>query len=734
MLYIIASSLDINNIVSTESISPSSFYPKRNFGHTRWESDKMIPALKHFKNRICLFSEIPSFTLVGAEGLLAFPMVIEIDESRIVNNNLETVVEHKGCKVFSSDDTIYLTPANCKFLFFSKEAKDKARLDLEDPLAKIADYFQMLVIPSDNKVSLEEILSCIKNDAHPKESNENTFDKIKGFVYGFCIGKALSLTKDLAEMRRCQKRIYDLKVAIERGAPYLTYKSQIDELIITFKKHHPCYTNLWPKYEEEFKDIKERIKQNCNTESKNYYTDMFMGYAENKGYPVPVTYNNIQADEQVITSETKKHIDKYRKDLIKSFNVAKLLMYQDGDCSVIDDSENLYNDLYNEILNKIVMPQDGIESLTKLKTNRFDITTDILFKIKDIYGQKWKDSPESIYLNSLRKFISDNRNVFKICETDDIVLKSLAAFIWKGDDLEELIKLLENESIHTYQYALGMWGALNGYVQLRRATIENVFPSKEFEQLYKDCHKLLLGKDYDGELKKSISSEKTGDKQPEATSTLPSQINNNPNAMQTNPTKVSSSFVDEIMSIFENMDLPEKIKKDNHKENIRKAATDSKEDYSIFINKLDECNVIKTIKEGFVKLFSLDNSLDNSKMRKNSFDDNREIESIASILNKEEEVIEIICRYVSPDKHDEIQNDIKWLFDTIKNNGYSPNGKNYDTYKGCKYSPEKIITKIQIFKRANNNGKQWDEFLTQENRNKIKEELTEKFGHEQIPY
>ena len=104
--YIPTSSLNFNNILSTESISPKYFYEKRNFGYTRWytinENDR--------DNLILLYDAPHEFTRQKCD-MEDHPMLIE----------LETDVEFKRLKdgVYCSYETIYLNPWQTTFIFFT---------------------------------------------------------------------------------------------------------------------------------------------------------------------------------------------------------------------------------------------------------------------------------------------------------------------------------------------------------------------------------------------------------------------------------------------------------------------------------------------------------------------------------------------------------------------------------------------------------------------------------------
>ena len=73
-LYIPTTSLNFNNILSTESISPKGFYSLRGFGYSRWFT---IP--ENDLEGIILLYESPAEIIRPASDLEDHPLLIEID-------------------------------------------------------------------------------------------------------------------------------------------------------------------------------------------------------------------------------------------------------------------------------------------------------------------------------------------------------------------------------------------------------------------------------------------------------------------------------------------------------------------------------------------------------------------------------------------------------------------------------------------------------------------------------
>ena len=199
-LYIPTSSLNFNNILSSESISPRSFYERRGFGYRRWTT---IP--ENENENVILLYETPFSFDRPISDVEDHPMMIEIttDEDFPLAN---------ASGVRYSDHTIYLDPWNTKFIFL--EEKDKrVALSLSDnsletkmlPLYSknviCLGHYEKLRIPS---VKLQQPL-CVSGLEKDKQLN-----KMKGLLYGYYIGANLSSSKETAQQYRILMELNNL--------------------------------------------------------------------------------------------------------------------------------------------------------------------------------------------------------------------------------------------------------------------------------------------------------------------------------------------------------------------------------------------------------------------------------------------------------------------------------------------------------------------------------------------
>ncbi|WP_444368223.1 hypothetical protein [Prevotella sp.] len=185
-LYIPTTSLNFNNILSTESISPKGFYASRGFGYSRWFS---IP--ENDIDGAVLLYESPAVLVRPKSDLEDHPLLIEIDTDEVFP------VAKKGVRY--SKHSIYLNPWNTKFIFQSEKdqtvAYSLSDSSLETKMLRL--YNNKIIVasvqgsfPTMEGISIDFTIedSCIEKDRQ--------INKIKGLLYGYYIGACLSSSKD----------------------------------------------------------------------------------------------------------------------------------------------------------------------------------------------------------------------------------------------------------------------------------------------------------------------------------------------------------------------------------------------------------------------------------------------------------------------------------------------------------------------------------------------------------
>ena len=184
--YIPTSTLNISNILSSGSISPYSFYVKRQFGIKSFEP---IKECERFKDQIVLFRKYPLFSIVSDKESYPVCIEIEIPDNMVIPSNMSDV--------FYASKTIYISPSNITFIFENEEYLKKSLfwIDISDE-AKFFDQYKAKFIL---RGSLHETFTLTSNtldnliieqtlDMETEVMKDWKIDKIRGAMCGMFIG------------------------------------------------------------------------------------------------------------------------------------------------------------------------------------------------------------------------------------------------------------------------------------------------------------------------------------------------------------------------------------------------------------------------------------------------------------------------------------------------------------------------------------------------------------------
>ena len=483
-LYIITSILNIDNVLSSESISPASFYKNRTFGYRHFE---LIPNFKNLLDKIPLFDFLP-YTEIVDENRINYPFVLEIDDSEQLS---ETKIEKWQEGVFFFDKTLYINPFNCRLLFFSTEAYNEAELRCTDSKTdKLYRYFQKEIV-------LKKDAKYISNINFPENKVNNikdfgiTDEKLnskKGFLLGWYLGSGKNIDPVFAKLKSIEKRTYDYVSAIKNNNGVVTpaYREALNELDKQYKSYDPNVKkaqDLWNKELNLFCSNNESF----NAFLRKYGMESEMKKAFSSTLNIPHRKNfeveNYESSMNELTSYTNM-----------------LLQSSHPSYCFYKETDNNDSKLFSLIINKLFF--DSRFSLEDLRINRRQVAINFITEIKQFIisnGNKWEDSNESKYLHSLILNIIQS-DYFDFSSIQDDLLKSVAAFLLKGDDYDDMMSFLQNNAMSNYCYVLGLWGAACGYVDMPRSITNVLFdsPNLRWNLVYKQIHKEVFGYDLVG--------------------------------------------------------------------------------------------------------------------------------------------------------------------------------------------------------------------------------------------
>lgn len=485
--YIPTSSLNFNNILSSESISPKAFYQARAFGYSRWTTIPENP----YDNSIVLYDQLCSFARPKSD-YEDHPMVVEVILDDDINDTFTRLDEH----TLLSDRTIYLDPFTTRVFFFSENEKWIA-LSLSD--SSIETKFVRLYQKKIQIVAPHLVSYQLPNSSKEAQSlnvaeidRDKRINRMKGLLYGYYIGGLLSSSREDVIKLNSQREIQDILAAVlasydHKATPQ--QRARLKELYSSLQPEIPFFTKLSNIVSEkslfdaivslvrgeygyirgEF-DVDWKISQLLSAnpqEGKNPVIEeisMLIRQTESamarKVIPI-----SVMDDQIVVTDGSLLHI-----------NLPGLS----------DSDKVLYTAWINEVFSKD-------EYSGKISTFKEALSDDVTRKAKEVLEPDWKGSYPEITLNALRRHVRGDE--FNHVWKEDIY-SALSAVIIRGDDWQKLLQYMQDKVMTDYRLAFSMYGTINGFANLPRDFTDVLFnrDSKYIADVYKKFYGQLFGR------------------------------------------------------------------------------------------------------------------------------------------------------------------------------------------------------------------------------------------------
>lgn len=427
-LYIATSSLNLNSILATESLSPEAFYRNRDFGYKRYTKVEPNP----FSNSLLAYNKIPDFQ-INESDFDDYPLIIEISSELIKDEDFKNPVLVGDIKVFQLTRTIYFHPNRTKFLFFNEKDKRTALIKTEPSIeTKLLPVYNKRISLIENNNSFKwdkSIISSIQDlqntELFKEIDRDSRVNKLKGFYFSYLIGMILSATIQ----NKIKKEEYEI----------------FANSIINLLNQRKSLPIIDVTIIEELENLKLNISKYISK----------------------------------LTEDNRKKIDPLL--LIENLNFNGYKITQFTDVFFENDDIELYRIVINDIID---YPINDIQSFKEEKVN-------LAFKIGGIlkeYVRDWDGSRERDYFNGLMDNI-ESYQPFNLKSHSSLILQSIALFIQKGEEPEKLIENLKKNDIADFRIALGLWGSIFGFSAIPKTLTNTLFENKYIEttrQLYQD--------------------------------------------------------------------------------------------------------------------------------------------------------------------------------------------------------------------------------------------------------
>lgn len=490
--YIPTSSLNMDNLLQSECILPMSHYAQRLTGYKFYEQiEELLPF-----DAIVLFKYPVLFT-INDVGRYNYPVLIEFEDDAQTQDFYENEIQDGVCVC---SHTLNLTPTNCCFYFFSEQAYKITIVNTQSNKS-IKYYMNYSIVPNVNKLETRPFPKLVSvPHCRIGEYEDGIIDKQKGVLYAYLLGEQKSVNHDLAVQLRLTQDIYNILTnLISTPSSITVFGEKLSSLLDEYKRIDLTERNCIEQFEVNLKKelgnrsyfLKEyliRFLKNINC-----WDYVFVSLCKRwECYFLPKiselhTKDNYLRLRSDIEKRTAYAVDVFQKDLpLSTLN----------DISMNGNAISIYNaPLVNAVINYIIKNKQTVE---KLYANRLGFYMGAMETIVPILKEQmgeinWEKSKERAYINKLHAFINDQTVHFEINSIDNIELKSIAAFILKGQSYNDCVALCKMTEFENYRYVLSLWGSLCGYMEMNRDALSDILNMSTYSLVYEKIYGKNMG-------------------------------------------------------------------------------------------------------------------------------------------------------------------------------------------------------------------------------------------------
>lgn len=502
-LYIPTSTLNFNNIISSESISPYSFYQLRGYGFRRFE--KVQP--NRLDNSILLYDKFPAFCINDKE-LENYPMVIEV-----CPESCSAHFEAVGNGIYRCSETIYLNPFNTSIYFNSyaelTTTKSKAEPSIEAKLANLYKGCYKVVDSSMKPTSYNyDEVSDIELSKKALEQDVR-INKLKGFAYAYVIAANRSYDSGVVSLKMHFRQLINSISAIITSPNFMYGQLESDEIRRLYAYIRRDIEIIDGTHEKVNQIIKDKIEKyqiphlvDILREEElldSWYIKIRNKHNLRSRYEVKPFTLSSGADKLAMLDAYSDYLNSVASQLAKkgpAITPDKLPIIEHGCIDQIPGQKDFIVTLLNMYRNEMVQKDDFLN-------NRYQYALKGGALFREACGEAWETSDERKYINSLLKNLNEY-TAFDVNSTKNQTLKSFAAFFQKGDiEIEKLEDYLISQGIGDLRIAFSLWGIIFGYAEMPKTITHELYDSPDLAykcSIYKSIYKSLFGIDLIGEL------------------------------------------------------------------------------------------------------------------------------------------------------------------------------------------------------------------------------------------
>lgn len=514
------------NIFSTESISPPSFYPLRKFGIDYFFK---IPRL-HSDNLIILYTSPPSYSLGSHDGE-TIKFIAEISISALNSSRLIPISD----EVYAYPCTIYLNKDNFRMLFFSDRERRIVVLKSETslPTKSVKKYEKNFALIEEGDCKPFNLdLSTDARQYKNMDFQDILFDAklnyFKGFFYGVACGLLNSGSPEYARLRGHLKEIVNVFAELKNTSQEVNSSSRADndelhgkklralisETEMLFSRLYPSepitneklldfltakFPDLFPSPSEILYYFRSKLADDRVSGSDNrskylaWYnqhfkisdaSELFRNLRRNlEDYQMSVRNKSKWSghEREKINDSWKETIYRLEKTTQEKFISAGA----SKDIAITGFRYYLEKNSISFDSNFVLVTGQELERfgavcnilLSNPKVGRGEVAKEQLLLILRSIGATAPGMRE--LLLPFYRYFNNDSSEFHSDESSD-VYSNVIAFMFNPSSLEKLQNYLESKSISNQWMAYTFWCTFNGFANISRNFVKPIFESSNY--------------------------------------------------------------------------------------------------------------------------------------------------------------------------------------------------------------------------------------------------------------
>lgn len=455
---------NLDNILSSESISPYSFYLSRGYGYQR------LDRLKDDTNDLVLRIDTKLFD--DGEDVI----YIEINND---DPQLDGLSVQKNQDSLFINKPFYLYPWNCRILFKSVEdAKSSLFICRSSLTNKMWSFFPTGIAEKGEKPGRQKVKTQKMANGSVDINDDIIRNRLKGFLFAYYWGHCKSLSPELARMLQAELRIYGISTVLAgMRIPSAGMLNEVDRQKKIFNQFDPNRSLLKKRWDE---DVLNKFSSDYDRQLFDYLIgrlgvkkQAMDAFAVEQGFAVSPRLDNgnlAGTNWRLFASQ----MESYTRQLIEKFVVNNQLGAEQK--VAVDKERNVRSSkdsLYVRVLNEILKGNKWL-TLERISTRKMEVANELTLYVKAYYEfceYQWNGSNEQAYLDALRRNIA-NSEPFDPNQIPNKELRALAVFVLKGDVMDEMLKYMQVAAVENYSLVLGLWGAAVGYAGIPKTFMQ----------------------------------------------------------------------------------------------------------------------------------------------------------------------------------------------------------------------------------------------------------------------